>query len=366
MNSQDNRNLILAVALSILVLIGWNYFYGAPLLQKERQAQTTANNPAAPVVGAPGAPAQIGGASPAAVEKTRPEALASTKRVVIDTPSLGGSIDLTGGLLDDLILKAYRETIDPNSPNIALFSPPGAPEPYWAETGFAPDVGASLKFPTPDTVWQSDSDKLTPEKPVTLTYDNGAGLVFHRAIAVDDKYMFTVKDSVENKSAESVTLHPYALIVRHGMPKVSGYSVLHEGFVGVIGDGSVQEITYTGIEKETARTRELKGDGGWLGFTDKYWGSAIIPDQTAPITAHFLASGAVQPVDYQTNYLMEGRVVAPGASSEVSNRIFAGAKEVATIDNYATRLGIKKFDLMIDWGWFYFITKPLFWVIDNI
>jgi YidC/Oxa1 family membrane protein insertase len=364
MNSEDNRNLILAIVLSILVLIGWNYFYGAPQLQKDRQAQTAAHTAtptaASPVAGGTASPP--GGAQ----ERTRPEALAESKRVVIDTPSLGGSIDLTGGLLDDLILKAYRETIDPNSPNIALFSPRGGPAPYWAETGFVGDVGSGAKLPTPTTPWQADSDKLTPEKPVTLTYDNGAGLVFHRKIAVDDKYMFTITDSVENKSADPITVHPYALILRRGAPKVSGYSVLHEGFVGVVGDSSVQEITYTGIEKETQHTRELKGDGGWLGFTDKYWGSAIIPDQSAPVDARFSASGAAQPIDYQTDFLMDGRVVAPGASSEVTSRVFAGAKEVSTIDGYETQLGIKKFDLMIDWGWFYFITKPLFRLIDFI
>jgi YidC/Oxa1 family membrane protein insertase len=292
--------------------------------------------------------------------------LATTKRVVIDTPSVGGSINLTGGLLDDLFLKAYRETVDPNSPNIALFSPQGGPNPYWAETGFVPDVGSGLKFPNRETVWQSDSDKLTPTKPVTLTFDNGSGLVFHRTIAVDDKYMFTIKDSVENKGGEPATLHPYALILRRGAPKVAGYSVLHEGFLGVIGDSSVQEITYKNIEKETSRTRELKGDGGWLGFTDQYWGSAIIPDQSAPIDARFSASGTSLPEDYQTDFVMDGRVVAPGATSEVSTRLFAGAKEVSAIDDYEKQYGIKKFDLMIDWGWFYFITKPLFRLIDFI
>jgi YidC/Oxa1 family membrane protein insertase len=368
MNSEDNRNLILAIALSILVLIGWNYFYGAPLLQKERQTQTTPAGPASPAspTTPAGAAAPLGGPSAAAAPQTRPEALAASKRVVIDTPGLGGSINLSGGLIDDLILKAYRETIDPNSPNIALFSPQGSREPYWTETGFVGDIGASAKAPTRETVWQADSDKLTQAKPVTLTYDNGAGLVFRRVIAVDDKYMFTIKDSVENKGGEPVTLHPYALILRRGAPKVSGYSVLHEGFVGVIGDGSVQEITYSGIEKETQRTRELKGDGGWLGFTDKYWGSAIIPDQTTAIDARFSASGAAQPIDYQTDYLLDARVVAPGASSEVTSHVFAGAKEVATIDNYERQFGIKKFDLMIDWGWFYFITKPLFRLIDFI
>ncbi|HLH48305.1 MAG TPA: membrane protein insertase YidC [Roseiarcus sp.] len=371
MNSEDSRNLILAIALSILVLIGWNYFYGAPLLQKERHPQSTAQTTAPPKPGAapstPGAAAPLGGqAAAAAKPETRPQALAATKRVIIDTPSLGGSINLTGGLIDDLILKHYRETTDPHSPNIALFSPQGAPEPYWAETGFVPNEGSGVKFPTRDTVWQADSDKLTPEKPVTLTYDNGAGLIFRHVIAVDDKYMFTIKDSVENKGGEAVTLHPYALILRRGTPQVSGYSVLHEGFVGVIGNSSVQEITYSGIEKETHRERELKGDGGWLGFTDKYWASAIIPDQSAPVDAHFAASGTTAPIDYQTDYLMNGRSVAPGATSEVTSHVFAGAKEVATIDNYEAQLGIKKFDLMIDWGWFYFITKPLFRVIDFI
>jgi YidC/Oxa1 family membrane protein insertase len=367
MNSEDNRNLILAIALSILVLIGWNYFYGAPLLQKERHAQQTSATASSTSSAstAPGAAAPLGGPAATAKLETRPEALAATKRVAIDTPSLGGSINLTGGLIDDLILKNYRETTDPDSPNIALFSPQGGPDPYWAETGFVPDVGSGIKFPTRDTVWQADSEKLTPASPVTLTFDNGAGLVFRRVIAIDDKYMFTIKDSVENKGGEPVTLHPYALILRRGTPKVSGYSVLHEGFVGVIGASSVQEITYSGIEKETGRARDLKGDGGWLGFTDKYWGSAVIPDQSAAIDAHFSASGAA-PIDYQTDYVMDGRTVAPGASTVVSSHVFAGAKEVATIDNYEAQLGIKKFDLMIDWGWFYFITKPLFFLIDAI
>ncbi|HXW19018.1 MAG TPA: membrane protein insertase YidC [Roseiarcus sp.] len=373
MNSEDNRNLILAIALSILVLIGWNYFYGAPLLQKERQTQTQnvatgqpAPNAPASVASAPGvAPPATGGAA-SALAKTRAEALAGARRVIIDTPSLGGSINLVGGVLDDLILKTYRETIDPNSPNIALFSPQGGPDPYWAETGFVGDIGANLKLPTRETVWQSNSDKLTAEKPVILTYDNGAGLVFRRTIAVDDKYMFTITDSIENKGADPVTLHPYALILRRGAPKVLGYSVLHEGLVGVIGDSSVQEITYAGMEKEAGHARSLKGDGGWLGFTDKYWGSAIIPDQSATVDARFSASGAAQPIDYQTDFLMTGRIVPPGGASEVTSRIFAGAKEVSTIENYAAQYGIKKFDLMIDWGWFYFITKPLFRLIDYI
>jgi len=175
-----------------------------------------------------------------------------------------------------------------------------------------------------------------------------------------------VTDSVENTGAQSVSLRPYALILRRGKPQVSGYAVLHEGFVGVIGDSSVQEITYPNIEKETGRVRTLKGDGGWLGFTDKYWATAIIPDQSSPIEARFLASGAQPNEDYQTDLVGAAQPLAPGASVKAVTHLFAGAKEVATIDAYQKALGIKKFDLMIDWGWFYFITKPMFKLIHLI
>ncbi|MGD0722516.1 MAG: membrane protein insertase YidC [Roseiarcus sp.] len=365
MNSEDSRNLILAIVLSVLVLIGWNYFYGAPQMQKDRQAQSQTAGGGAPGQGS-GAAAPLSAPPTATAVESRPAALAASKRIAIDTRSLGGSIDLAGGLLDDITLKAYRETIDPDSANITLFSPRGGPAPYWAETGFVGEVGASAKLPDRDTRWTSDSDILTDQKPVVLTYDDGAGLVFRRTISVDDKYMFTIRDAVENKGAAPVTVHPYALILRRGKPDVAGYAVLFEGLLGIVGDSSVQEITYAAIDKETGRTKSLKGAGGWLGFTDKYWASAIIPDQGAPVEGRFSSNGGAQPEDYQTDFLGDARVIAPGASSEVIARVFAGAKEVATIDAYEADLGIKKFDLMIDWGWFYFITKPLFKLIDFI
>jgi YidC/Oxa1 family membrane protein insertase len=178
--------------------------------------------------------------------------------------------------------------------------------------------------------------------------------------------MFTITDSVENTGADAVSLRPYSLILRRGKPDVSGYAVLHEGFVGVIGDSSVQEITYAGIEKEAGKLRSLKGNGGWLGFTDKYWASAIIPDQGEAIEARFSASGDPALEDYQSDLVGAPLSVAPGASAQAVTHLFAGAKEVGTINNYETSLGIHKFDLMIDWGWFYFITKPMFFLIDFI
>ena len=391
MNSEDTRNLFLAIALSVLVMAAWQYFYAGPLYQREHQAQMQANNPtttnAAESGAAPGssgaAPGSPGAALPAtasppggsttAAPESLDAALAATPRVIVDTPSLGGSIDLKGGKLDDIILKDYRETVDPKSPNIRLFSPPGAPDAYWAETGFVSAGGA--KTPNLDTPWTADRKTLTVDQPVTLTWDNGAGLIFKRVVAVDDKYMFTITDSVMNSGAAPATVRPFGLILRHGRPNIAGYSVLHEGFVGVItGNGAsqvaltlpVQEVTYANIEKATGRLNTFKGDGGWLGFTDKYWGSAVIPDQTAPIEARFSASGTVQPVDYQADFLGQEQTVAPGASFETKTRVFAGAKEVSTIDNYEFNLGIKKFSLMIDWGWFWMITIPMFRLLDAI
>ncbi len=373
--SQDNKNLYLAIALSILVIIGWNYFYGAPQLQKERQTQAQLQQPS--TAPQPGSPAALPPPSPNAPPRgtpssespapaeTREAALAASPRIQLDSPSLFGSIDLKGARIDDVSLKAYRETTDPHSPNIVLLSPSGAPAPYYAELGFVSKGDPPVTLPGPDTVWKADGGKLTPETPVTLTYDNGQGLVFHRRIAVDDRYMFTITDSVENKTNAAVSLYPYALVSRHGMPKTSGYSILHEGMVGVIGDSGVQEPTYSSIEKEAKATKSLSGTGGWLGFTDKYWATAVIPDQHVPVEASFSARGTTLKI-YQTDFLSEPLDIASGGSAAYTSRLFAGAKETRTLDAYQTNLGIKKFDLMIDWGWFYFITKPMFWLLDSI
>ena len=374
MKSEDTRNLFLAAALSILVMVAWQYFYAGPLSHREHQAQTQAGVTApaseAQPSAAPAAPgaARVGAAAPpgapAAIEaRTVSQALAASPRVIIDTPSIGGSINLKGGRIDDIVLRDYRETVDPKSPNVRLFSPPGAPDAYWAETGFVSPAGG--KTPNLDTVWTADRQTLSPSQPVTLTWDNGEGLLFKRKIAIDDKYMFTITDSVVNSGSAPVGVQSYGLVLRHGRPNVAGYSVLHEGFEGVVG-GQEHAPTYAAIDKATGKVEAYKGDGGWLGFTDKYWGSAIIPDQTAPIEVRYSASGAVQPIDYQADFLGKEQTVAPGATVETTTRLFAGAKEVSTIDGYAAKLGIKKFNLMIDWGWFYFITQPMYWLIDTI
>jgi YidC/Oxa1 family membrane protein insertase len=371
--SEDNRNLYLAIALSILVILGWNYFYAAPQMQQQRQTQAQMQEPSA--APQPGSPTALPPPSPNAPPQggvtnegpgatvTREAAIKTDPRVSLDSRALFGSIDLKGARIDDVSLKAYRETPDPHSPNIVLLSPTGSPAPYYAEVGFVNKPGQNLRLPTPQTVWSADGKTLTSQTPVTLTYDNGQGLIFHRRIAVDDHYMFTITDSVENKSSAAVTLYPYALVSRHGKPKTSGYAILHEGMVGVIGDSGVQEPTYDSILKEPKATKSLGGTGGWLGFTDKYWATVVVPDQQVPYEGTFSARGTALKI-YQADYLAAPITMAPGAAAQSTSRVFAGAKEVQTLDTYQNDLGVKKFELLIDWGWFYFITRPMFRLLD--
>ena len=374
----DSKNYYLALALSILVIFGWNYFYAKPQLDKSRQVQQANSSQ----IDAPGKPGSVnglppqtvnsppqGGVSPEtpAIRRDRKTVLADSPRIDIDTPALDGSIALKGGRLDDLSLKDYRETPDKNSPNIVLLTPAGAPSAYYAESGFVAQAGADVPLPGPGTLWTAaGQQQLTPATPVTLTWDNGKGLVFTRKIAVDRDYMFTITNSVANKGQAPVNLSPYSLIVRQGLPKTSGYSVLHEGYVGVVGDSGVKETTYSAVEKEPNATLSLKGTGGWAGFTDKYWATALVPDQTQGFDASFSALGPTGDRTYQTATIANPITVAPGAEAASTSRIFAGAKVVTLLDQYKEKLGIEKFDLMIDWGWFYFITKPMFFLIDGI
>jgi YidC/Oxa1 family membrane protein insertase len=290
--------------------------------------------------------------------------------VAIDTPAIAGSINLRGGRIDDVALKNYRETVDPKSPIIVLLSPTGTQNPYYAEFGWIGAQAGSL--PNQNTVWTADKTSLTPGSPVTLTWQNEQGLVFRRTIAVDDKFMFTVKDAVENRGSAPVTLQSYSLVSRHGKPVTLGYYVLHEGMIGVLGDEGLQELTYANLDKkEPISGGSTVGQiwnsvtGGFLGITDKYWAAAVIPDQTQPFQGSFTSQqGQTADRTYQATVAGASQTLQPGATTEVTQRLFAGAKEVATVDSYHETYGIKNFDLLIDWGWFYFITKPLFKVLD--
>ena len=368
----DQKNTIIAIVLSAMVLIVWQYFVGMPQLEKQRQEAQQRQQPTQTPTPAPGTQVQPqaqgtgpqlpgqGGAPTAGQQLTREAVLAGSPRVEIDTPQVKGSIALRGARLDDLALKKYRETVNPNSPPIVLLSPSGAPHPFYAQVGWVTAMGTDLKLD--ESVWrQQGSGALTPSHPVTLVLD-GEGLQFRRTISVDDKYVFTILDSVTNTGAEPVSLFPYALISRHGTPETLGYYILHEGLIGVLGEQGLQEITYSDIESKKAIL--FKVSNAWLGITDKYWAATLLPDPRANLQARFSSGTIGTRKTYQADYLLDQQTIAPGATATANARLFAGAKEVGVIDSYDKQFSLNRFELLIDWGWFYFITKPLFWLID--
>jgi YidC/Oxa1 family membrane protein insertase len=363
--STEQRNLFIAIALSIAILLGFQFLFEAPHQQasRQQQQQQQTTQPIAPggtTAPAPNAaaPATVG-APAAARAETREAALAQAPRVKIDTPRLHGSIDLIGGRIDDLTLASYHETVDPKSPEIVLLEPARAPNPYFAEFGWVPGpANGSFRLPGAETRWTAESSAtLTPSTPVTLSWDNGEGLKFERTYAVDQDYMFTITQKVTNTGDKPVTLLPYALINRTGTPQTAGYYILHEGPLGVI-EGSLKEYSYSGLKVGEPVAAATKG--GWLGITDKYWLTSIIPDQNETVKATFSKLARDNVERYQTDFLGTERVVQPGQSAESTSRLFAGAKEVKLLDKYRDTLGIPNFDKAIDFGWFYFLTKPIF------
>jgi YidC/Oxa1 family membrane protein insertase len=361
----EQRNLLLAIVLSVGILIGFQILVEklhpvpppAPPAGTAAPAQTAPATPA-PQAGAPGTAAP-GAAAPAVATgpapQTREAAIAAQSRVRIDTPRLHGSIALNGGRIDDLTLATYHDTVDPKSPEVVLLWPGGTQEPYFAEFGWVAG-NAGTKVPGPDTPWTAAGGPLTPRSPVTLSWDNGAGLLFTRTISVDENYMFTVRDAVKNSGTAPVGLSSYALISRTGTPHVAGYYILHEGMIGEL-DGSLREIKYSSLDP--AKPIDYGSTGGWLGFTDKYWLTALIPPQDEAIKARFThrLEGGID--RYQADWLGPAMTVPADGTTATAIRFFAGAKEVNLLDAYAAS-GIPHFDLAIDFGWFYFLTKPIF------
>ncbi len=356
----EQRNVILAVVISIAILVGYQFFF-LKTSPKQGVPPTEQTSAAAAPKAPSGVTAGEEPAQPVKVTKTRAAVIAEGGRVAIAAPRLTGSLSLTGARLDDITLATYRETQAPDSPNVSLLSPSGAPKPYFIEMGWSA-ADRTVKVPGAATVWSANGSKLTPATPVELWWDNGEGLTFIRTVAVDDRYVFTVTQRVENHSGKEVTLYPYGLIARVGLPHLEGYSVLHEGPLGVL-DGKLQEITYEKVQKSAF---EEDSTGGWVGITDKYWLTALLFDQKAPVHAKFTHRDVGGTPRYQVDYLAAGVTVAAGATAEITNRVFVGAKEVHTIADYAEKFGIDKFDRAIDFGWFYFLAKPFFYILDYL
>ena len=386
----NNRNLILAMVLSALVMIGWYAFFAPPppvAPDPATQTQTvaadgTTTGPATPA-GTATAPAATG-ASPTLIGAADDPVLTAA-RVQIESPSLKGSISLAGGRIDDLLLTGYRETLDPNSPFVRLLSPtaqarvttegtpmaPGAaPEvtiqkPYYAVYGWMPGAGVDPALvPSPATVWTVESGTtLAPGQPVTLRWDNGAGQLFRRVFELDDKFMFTITQTLENTGATPFVAAPYGILARHGQPDTQNFFIQHEGVVGMT-DGQLVEKKYKDMVKFEAVGDEGPAvltdvsTDGWIGFTDKYWMATLIPTPGQPHTSVMkYAPGADI---FQTETRLPAQTVAPGTVASSSSYLFAGAKEWEAINHYQQTLKIDRFVDSIDWGWFYFLTKPIF------
>lgn len=367
----ENRNTLLAIALSLAVLLAWQYFVAQPQLEKQQaalqaqqaaeQAQSDPQRPSAQ--NAPGA-ATTGAPSASGQEQfqTREQAIAASERVKLDTPRLSGSVNLVGGRIDDIRLKDYHETVDKSSPTVVLFSPKGSPEPFYADYGWVSDPGADVALPGADTVWSAPAGaQLTPNTPLTLTFDNGGGLTFKRTFSIDENYMFSVTQSVENSGSEAVTLYPYGLLARTGQPETTNFYILHEGLLGVFGEEGLKEVDYDDLA-ETGVDRPGKVDRGWLGITDKYWAATLVPEPGQTFQPSFTHSNVTD--NYQADFLGSAVVIAAGSTSEANSYLFAGAKETKLLDSYEATLNIEQFELLIDWGWFYFLTKPMFFAID--
>jgi YidC/Oxa1 family membrane protein insertase len=355
----DQKNLIFAIVLSVSILFAYQYLI-APRFQTPQAPQQTSQSATQPA--APGAPAVPGtqGAAATPASMPREAALKETPRVAIDTPRLKGSINLVGARVDDLTLVNYREEPDLDSPEIVLLAPEGTEHPYSLQFGWVA-ADAAVKVPGSDTRWTSAGGELTPDHPVDLTWDNGAGLTFKRRFMVDRDYMFSVTQAVTNATGQKLSLFPYALASREGEVPVSSTYLLHEGPIGII-DGTLKEIKYSALTG--APPVETDTTGGWLGFTDKYWLTALIPDQKEAVKTRFAHSLRGKADLYQVDFRGAEHPVEAGASVSDETRFFAGAKEVALLDRYESELGIPRFDRAIDFGWFYFLTKPIFLTLD--
>jgi len=363
----NNGNTFLAIGLSVLVLVLWQVFYIGPIVEEERkQAEIIAQREALqsgevqPVDNSaiPQNDNQVTTAPEGNVQTQAQTEQAEERRLAIDTDVLIGSLNLRGARIDDLRLKNYHVENDENSPLIRLLSPRESDNPYFAEFGYLRSETAG-EVPGANTVWDTQATTLGANETVTLNWTNENGVRFERDIALDDKYMFTITDRILNSTGEEIQITPYGRVARFGEPRTQGIFVLHEGLIGFFGEEGLNEVDYDDLrdEKEVSPART---PSGWLGITDKYWAAALIPGTSFKPRFFYDDQGAEL---FQTDFVGELTTISARGEAEVSNKLFAGAKVTEIIDGYEEELGIQSFDLMIDWGWFYFITKPLFWLI---
>ncbi|MEM6466528.1 MAG: membrane protein insertase YidC, partial [Pseudomonadota bacterium] len=362
----QNRNLLLATALSLLVIVVWFVLFPPPEPEPVADALGTTGSTVDPATGNVALAPERADDTVATTPDTETASDDTTPRVTLDNPMLEGSVSLRGGRIDDIRLKNYRETLDEGSPIVTLLSPIGSAHAYYALFGWAPGQGLNAdSVPGANTIWSVDSSgDLTPDNPLVLSWDNSQGLVFRREMALDDKMMFTVTQTVENISEATVTLAPYGILARHGRPAdLRNFFILHEGAISMI-DGELIETDYDDFEPAGAHENIDVVEKGWTGFTDHYWMTVMIPGQAPGST--FSALQDVQRNIYQTTAKQSTQTLAPGQSVSLDTRLFAGAKEWETISHYQLEEDVYRLRDAIDWGWFFYLTKPIFILLHEL
>lgn len=343
-------NLVAAIVLSLGIIFGWQYFIVKPQQQKQQQIalqkakdlkkKESAQLEATPVI--------VQGASQA-------------PRIKIDSNALSGSISLKGLRFDDLILKKYKQDLSENSPEVVLFSPSDTKDAYFAEIGWVSNL-SSVKLPNNETIWNSDSEVLTPEKPVNLFWVNEDGVKFLIAITVDENYLFTIEQTIVNNSNQELPVQSYGLINRKYTAVEKAVNILHQGPIGCM-DENLKEYSYDDIkDKKSEKFSASKVD--WIGITDKYWLTSLIPDKSSNYSSNFNYAVKQEVERYQVDFISPVQIVKPGENFSIKGRLFAGAKKVDLLDKYEKQYDIKLFDRAIDFGWFYIITKPVFYAMN--
>jgi YidC/Oxa1 family membrane protein insertase len=366
----DQKRLVLAIAISLAIMLGFQVFVAPHLPKHVPPPEATSGAPATlSTVDQQGTP----GVTRPAPEPAANQVPRDVPRITINAPKLTGSISLLGARLDDIVLTEYHDTIDPGSPHVRLLEPRSDPHPYYVQYGWTAPQGETVALPGDDTVWTAPGGTLTPGNKVTLSWDNGQGLTFQIEFGVDDEYLFTVRQSVRNTSGQPVRLLPWSRVRRDYKPVTAGYYILHEGMLGVV-DGSLKEETYdkakSAGEKTNGVALEAATTAGWAGITDKYWLSAMIPDQavaTRVFFRHIEDKTAVNQDRYQVDYVTQEPLTAPpGGEAALEQHLFVGAKVVRLLDRYETQLNLPHFDKAVDFGYFYFLTRPMFFALDFI
>ena len=372
----DQKRLVLAIAISLAIMLGFQFFVAPHLPKTPPPAQTAGQTgTGAPATMSNGlTPGTTNGAGPQVTpEQEANRVPENVPRVPISAPKLTGSISLLGARLDDIVLRDYRDTVEPDSPHVQLLAPRSGDKPYYVQYGWAAPTGQTIALPGDQTVWSATGGPLTIGNKITLSWDNGQGLTFQIEFSVDDNYMFNVRQTVKNATGQPVALLPWSRVRRDYKPETSGYYILHEGMLGFF-DGSLKETTYDKAksegEKKGGIAVEAAATSGWAGITDKYWLAAMIPDQIVPMRVffrHIEDKGAPNPDRYQVDYVTrDSMVTGPGSEASLDSHLFVGAKVVRLLDRYESELNLPYFDKAVDFGYFYFLTKPMFFALDFI